>query len=186
MPPPHRKRRSTDAIARTVIRSHSFAVKDAFAASIVADGDHAEIRAILAEVCRITQMGFAAVARVTDTRWIASQVLDKVEFGLKPGDELVLKTTICDEIRESGCEVVIDHVAEDPHWRTHPTPTIYGFQSYVSIPILLSDGSFYGTLCAIDPEPRMLSASATLAQMRRLAGIVADILSTEPAENPAA
>lgn len=156
-------------------------MKDALAAAVAIDGDHDELRAILEEVCRITGMGFAAVARVTDQRWIAAQVLDRIDFGLRPGDELVLKTTICDEIRESGREVVIDHVAGSDTWRTHHTPALYGFESYVSIPVTLQDGTFYGTLCAIDPHPRQLSAPATVAAMRRLAAVVADILSTQPA-----
>lgn len=154
-------------------------MKDALAAESAACGDNDEIRAILEEVCRLTGMGFAAVARVTDERWIACQVLDKIEFGLKPGDELKLKTTICDEIRASGALVVIDHVAEDPSWRTHHTPALYGFESYVSIPVLLRDGSFFGTLCAIDPQPRSLRASAIVARMQRMAKIVGDILSHE-------
>lgn len=153
-------------------------MKDELAARVAAQGDTDEIRSILEEVCRITQMGFAAVARVTERRWIVCQVLDKIEFGLSPGDELDLKTTICDEIRDSGQAVVIDHVGDDPSWRTHHTPMLYGFESYVSIPITLGDGSFFGTLCAIDPEPRSLSAPATIARMKRLALAVADILSS--------
>jgi GAF domain-containing protein len=153
------------------------APRDDFAAQTAALGDNNEIRAILDEVCRITQMGFAAVARVTDSRWIVCQVLDKIEFGLDPGDELDLKTTICDEIRQSGEAVIIDHVADDPTWRTHHTPMLYGFESYVSIPITLNDGRFFGTLCAIDPQPRALSATATISRMKRLALAVADILS---------
>ena len=152
-----------------------------FADDIAAVQSVPEIEAILAEVCEITGMGFAAVARVTADRWVACQVLDRIEFGLKPGDELKIKTTICDEIRESGQGVFIDHVGADAHWRTHHTPALYGFESYVSIPLFLRDGSFYGTLCAIDPRPRALSAPATVAAMKRLAGIVADILSTASA-----
>jgi GAF domain-containing protein len=162
-------------------------MKDALAAHTAALGDNDEIRSILEEVCRITQMGFAAVARVTDSRWIVCQVLDKIEFGLNPGDELDLKTTICDEIRQSGEAVVIDHVGDDPSWRTHHTPILYGFESYVSLPIRLSDGGFFGTLCAIDPRPRALSAPATISRMKRLALAVADILSQpEPAPESAA
>jgi GAF domain-containing protein len=152
-------------------------MKDELAAEVAAQGDNAELRDILEEVCAITHMGFAAVARVTDSRWIVAQVLDKIEFGLRPGDELDIKTTICDEIRQTGDGVVIDHVADNPEWRTHHTPALYGFQSYVSIPIKLSDGSFYGTLCAVDPEPRALSAPVTIARMKRLAMVVGDILS---------
>jgi GAF domain-containing protein len=34
---------------------------------------------------------------------------------------------------------------------------MYGFQSYISVPIILADGSMFGTLCAIDPRPARLS-----------------------------
>ena len=37
---------------------------------------------------------------------------------------------------------------------------MYGFQSYISTPIFLKDGSFYGTLCAIDPRPAKLKTEA--------------------------
>lgn len=114
-----------------------------------------EVETILAELCERTGMGFAAVARVTADRWVACQVLDKIEFGLSPGEELAIKTTICDEIRASGQGVYIDDVDADPEWRRHHTPALYGFRSYISWPILRGDGSFFGTLCAVDPASRL-------------------------------
>jgi len=150
---------------------------DQFARDTVILGDVAEIRAILSAVCDRTGMGFAAVARIAEQRWIACQVADKIDFGLEPGDELVLKSTICDEIRESGKLVVIDHVAADPAWRTHHTPAMYGFESYASIPILLADGSFFGTLCAIDSAPRTLNSADMVATLCGFAEQVATILS---------
>jgi GAF domain-containing protein len=153
--------------------------KDDIARAVVAQGDHAAIRAILGELCRITDMGFAAVARVTDTRWIACQVLDRIEFGLDPGDELELSATICDEIRQSHRAVIIDEVGGHPDWSRHPTPILYGFQSYASLPILLDDGSFFGTLCAIDPRPRKLSAPGLVQRMQELARQLAELLSAE-------
>lgn len=156
-------------------------MKDDFAAEVAAQGDDEAIRAILEEVCAITGMGFAAVARVTEERWIACQVLDKIEFGLDPGDELEIKKTICDDIRKGGHPIVIDHIGADPDWRTHPVPVLFGFESYAAFPITLADGRFYGTLCAIDPQPRALTAPATIAALRRYAGQVASILSREAA-----
>src|SRR3546814_1839567 len=73
---------------------------------------------ILGDVCSLTNMGFAAVARVTEDRWIACQVFDKIEFGLTPGGELEIATTICNEIREHGQAVVFDDATVDPEWRT--------------------------------------------------------------------
>lgn len=149
----------------------------------VALGDNQEIRAILEDICRLTDMGFAAVARVTDQRWIACQVLDKIEFGLKPGDELEIKTTICNSIRQSGEAVIIDNVADNIDWQTHPIPILYGFKSYASFPIYLADGSFFGTLCAIDPAPHNVSASETVATLADYAKRVAAILSASGATN---
>jgi signal transduction histidine kinase len=112
---------------------------------------------MLEVICRSTGMGFAAIARVTKDRWIACSVRDEIQFGLEPGGELQLETTICNEIRDSGRAVIIDHVAEDDAFRYHHTPRMYGFQSYISVPIILKSGEFFGTLCAIDPKPAQLN-----------------------------
>lgn len=114
------------------------------------------VPAMLDTVCRVTGMGFAAVARVTEERWIACSVLDEIAFGLEPGGELKIETTICHEIRQSRQAVVITDVSADEIYCNHHTPALYGFRSYISFPIFLRDGKFFGTLCAIDPEPRDL------------------------------
>src|SRR5918997_1113528 len=84
---------------------------------------------ILEVICASTGLGFAAVARVTEDRWVACAVRDEIAFGLVPGGELEVATTICDEIRDAGKAVVIDHVDEDAAYCQHPTPRMYGFQS---------------------------------------------------------
>ena len=147
-------------------------------AEVIKDGDSDELRAILAEVCAVTGMGFAAVARVTETRWITCQVDDRIEFGLDPGDELVVKQTICDEIRDSGEAVIFDDATDDIKWSRHPVPVLYGFKSYCSIPIYLDDGSFYGTLCAIDPEPCRVADEAIVSVLTDFATKVGQILSS--------
>jgi len=128
---------------------------------------------ILEMICRTTSMGFAAVARVTDAYWVACSVRDEIGFGLKPGGELKLETTICDEIRQSGQGVIIDHVDEDAHFCSHHTPAMYGFQSYISLPIIRKDGSFFGTLCAIDPKPSRLSNPDVINMFRLYAELIA-------------
>ncbi|ACU63168.1 sensor histidine kinase [Chitinophaga pinensis] len=111
---------------------------------------------MLEVICRTTGMGFAAIARVTQDRWIACSVRDEIAFGLEPGGELQIETTICNEIRDSRNAVIIDHVAGDEAFSNHHTPKMYGFQSYISVPIILKNGEFFGTLCAIDPRPAQL------------------------------
>jgi signal transduction histidine kinase len=128
---------------------------------------------ILDVVCSVTGMGFAAVARVTRERWVALAVRDQIKFGLTPGGELKVATTICSEIRDAGTAVVIDEVAKDEIYCSHPTPKLYGFQSYISVPIMLRNGRFYGTLCAIDPKPHRLNTPEMLAMFKLFAELIA-------------
>ena len=117
-------------------------------------------------------MGFSAVARVTENRWIACAVRDGIGFGLKPGGELPVETTICHEIRQDRQGVVIDDVAQDPIFSGHPTPALYGFQSYISLPILRQDGSFFGTLCAIDPHPAKVNTPEIIGMFKLFAELI--------------
>lgn len=144
-----------------------------FEADVAAIAKIDAVPTILDVVCRTTGMGFAAVARVTEDRWIACGVRDEIEFGLQPGGELKVKTTICDQIRISQQAVVIDHVAEDEAFRDHPTPAQYGFQSYISMPIIRKDGTFFGTLCAIDPRPARLNSPETIGMFKLFADLIA-------------
>jgi GAF domain-containing protein len=127
---------------------------------------------ILEVICRSTGMGFAAIARVTDDRWVCCAVKDDIAFGMKPGGELKVQTTLCDQIRASRELVVIDHVAQDTVFQSHPTPALYGFQSYISVPILMADRGFFGTLCAIDPRPNALNTPAVLGMFKLFAELI--------------
>src|SRR6478736_7514630 len=142
-------------------------------ADIAAVQGIAAVPRILEVVCRSTGMGFAAVARVTEQRWICCAVRDEIAFGLAPGGELQVETTICHEIRQSGEAVVIDSVADDLVFCGHHTPAQYGFQSYISMPIILADGSFFGTLCAIDPRPARLNTPQTVGMFKLFAELIA-------------
>lgn len=128
---------------------------------------------MLEVVCRTTGMGFAAVARVTDTQWVACAVRDEIAFGLKPGGELPLETTICNEIRQHGQVVVIDDVSGDGAFVRHHTPKLYGFRSYISVPVILQNGAFFGTLCAIDPQPARLSTPEVVGMFTLFAELIA-------------
>lgn len=147
-------------------------MENAIADDLTAVAQIDAVPTILDVVCRTTGMGFAAVARVTEDRWIACAVRDEIQFGLQPGGELQLKTTICDEIRDSGQPVIIDHVAEDENFCGHPTPAMYGFQSYISFPIYRPDGRFFGTLCAIDPRPARLKTPETIGMFKLFADLI--------------
>ena len=151
------------------------------AASIQADVDAISSIAIVPKlldvICRTTGMGFSAIARVTDEKWVVCSVRDDISFGIEKGGELILETTICHEIRQSGKGVIIDHVNEDINFRDHHTPAKYGFQSYISIPIIRKNGEFFGTLCAIDPKPHQLNKVEVIEMFNLFVDLIAFHLS---------
>jgi signal transduction histidine kinase len=128
---------------------------------------------ILDVVGRMTGMGFVAIARVTSDQWICCAVRDNINFGLPEGGELQVETTICNEIRQHGKTVVINDVQTDGVFCNHPTPAMYGFRSYISAPIILSNGMIWGTLCAIDPQPRDLGKPEILGSFQLLGELIA-------------
>src|SRR3546814_19454507 len=70
--------------ANWTCRSHAFKkniMKDDLIVEAVADGDNDAVRAILADVCSLTNMGFAAVARVPEDRWIACKRSEERRVG---------------------------------------------------------------------------------------------------------
>ncbi|CAO3359259.1 GAF domain-containing protein [Azospirillum palustre] len=165
------------------IPGHDTAAKDTAAEDIAASigrvAGIAAVPTILDVVLRMTGMGFAAVARVTETRWVACQVLDPVGFGLKPGGELPVESTLCNEVRGHRRTIAFDDATADPRYCDHLTPRTYGLRSYISEPIVLADGEFWGTLCAIDPNPAKVDNPQVLGAFRLFAELIAHHLDTE-------
>lgn len=129
------------------------------------------IPTIFETVCRLSGMRFVAVARHRGS-------LDRlrhpraIAFGLAPGGELPVESTLCHEVRMATTPIVIDDIACDEVYRGHHTPATYGFRSYISVPIRRVDGSFFGTLCAIDPEPRRLRTPEIISLFEMFADLI--------------
>lgn len=145
---------------------------ESFAADVSSIQRMAAVPRILANVARLTGMRFAAVARVTDSAWTCCAVLDELGFGLEPGGQLELRTTICSEIRQHGQPVVFGDASADPVFAAHHTPAHYGLQSYISVPIFRSNGVFFGTLCAIDSRPADLQDPAIVESLKLFAELI--------------
>ena len=69
--------------------------------------------------------------------------------------------------------MVINHVAEDTAYCNHQTPAMYKLQSYISMPIFLSGGRFFGTLCAIDPRPARVNTPEIIGMFKLFAELIA-------------
>lgn len=140
---------------------------------IVAINSIPVVSTILEVICQTTGMRFAAIARVTDERWVCCAVRDEIDFGLVPGSELEIKTTFCNKVRQTMQPVAIDNVADDDDYANHPIPAQYGFQSYVSFPIVTRQGELFGTLCAIDTQPLHVKNAHTMGMFRLFGDLIA-------------
>jgi signal transduction histidine kinase len=137
------------------------------------------VPSILQVICQMTGMGFAAVARVTGGSWTACAVRDEISFGLEPGGQLQIETTLCREVRSARTPIIIEHASQDSVYADHHTPRLYGLESYISVPILLRDGEYFGNLCAIDRRPFPLSAPQIRETFRLFAELIAGQLHDE-------
>ena len=134
---------------------------------------------ILETVMLATNMRFAAVARVTADRWVACRTVDEVNFGLAEGDEIEIQSTFCQSVRETSEKVLFNDTATDDVYGNHPIAAKFGIVSYASIPIHRSEGSFFGTLCAIDTEPRDVKHPRAVAMLEMFAELIGQSFETE-------
>jgi len=137
------------------------------------------IGTILETIMLATNMRFAAVARVTADRWVTCRSVDEVNFGLAPGDEIEIDSTFCESVRVSGQRVMFNDVTTDDVYLNHPIAAKFGIVSYASIPIHRRDGSFFGTLCAIDTEPRDVKNPRAVAMLEMFANSISRSLEAE-------
>jgi signal transduction histidine kinase len=146
---------------------------DEIARDIASIGKIEALPSILDVLCELTGMRFAAVARVTEGTWTACAIKDTLNFGLPVGGQLPVETTLCLEAKHLNEPIAIDNADTDPKYCNHHTTATYGIKSYVSVPIVLSDGRYFGNLCAIDPAAADVNNPRVLGIFKRFASLIA-------------
>jgi hypothetical protein len=136
---------------------------------------------ILDVLCDLTGMRFAAVARVTEGSWTACAIRDSLEFGLPVGGSLPVESTLCLESKHLNEPIAINDASIDPKYCNHHTPRIYKISSYISVPIVLSNGRYFGNLCAIDPAPADVNNPRVIGIFTRFASLIALALHNQEA-----
>lgn len=123
-----------------------------------------------------TGMGLVGMAWVRSNMWRACAVVDDMGLGMKAGDELDVDSTLCKDVMESQLGIAFDDALDHPVFHDHKTPKLYGFRAYISEPILLTDGSYFGNLFALDAEPRPITSEKNRAIFTACAGILGKLL----------
>ena len=157
----------------------SISQSDPINRDVEAIGRISAVPTILRVIAETTGLRFCAVARVTQDQWVACAVHDHLGFGLAPGGTLDVATTLCAEVRDTRATVVMDHASTDSKYCNHQTPKLYGFESYISVPIFLVNGDYFGTVCALDPLPTPVNQPKIVSMMTLFAELIAAQLAAE-------
>ncbi len=137
------------------------------------------IPVILRLVKEATGLRFAAVARVTATRWVAYAVDDSAHLDIRPGDQRPLAQTLCNEVRQRRQSLAYGegmHVLADGRYEPETQPGLETFKSHISVPIITSAGVFVGTLCGLDPEPVAVENASVIDTLELFAQLLASHL----------
>lgn len=152
---------------------------EAIARDIAAIGRISAVPSLLKIVCQTTGMEFAAIARLTDSHWTACAVEDRGALGVCVGQQFPAAATLCHEARVARRPVVIDHASRDPRYCAHAGLQTFGIERYISVPIVLPSGEYFGNLCAIDRQPAAVPGAQTVGIVMAFAGLIAAQLQSE-------
>ncbi len=137
---------------------------------------------ILRVISETTGLRFTLVARVTDDQWVVCAFHDELSLGLRPRGALAVATTLCKKVRAIQAPVAMGHASTDVYW---PTPRMYGFESYISVPLFRTDGRYFGTVCGLDPRPLPVTQHKVTDMMRHFSELISLQLAADAREQAA-
>jgi signal transduction histidine kinase len=97
------------------------------------------------------------------------------DWNLQSGKVFALDTSICQYVRASGSPIVIADALSDARVAEVAMRNELDIRAYLGVPIYAGDGSLYGTVCAVDPQPRAFS-QAQIDLLRIIAGQLAFVV----------
>jgi signal transduction histidine kinase len=149
------------------------------AQAVAAIGRIEAVPTLLDVLCDITGMRLCLVAHVTGTTWTVCAVRDGLALQITPGRPLTLRTNLVLECQASRTAILVEEASRDVRYASSDRRGLYQVESYVSVPIFLTSGSYFGTLCALDPKPSPVRQPFVLATFTRFATLIASQLSQQ-------
>jgi diguanylate cyclase (GGDEF)-like protein len=93
------------------------------------------------------------VTRTDGKDWIVL-FADDHGYGVKAGQVYSWAETLCARMVEGQGPHIAPDVASEPAYARAPITEKIAVGAYVGVPLRRADGTLFGTLCAIDPEPQ--------------------------------
>ncbi|MHC4878750.1 MAG: GGDEF domain-containing protein [Planctomycetota bacterium] len=126
------------------------------------------------------QLGFSLwmVTRTEGSDWVVLEAEDQ-GYGVSRGDVFTWTDSFCSRMVEDMGPRIAPRSDEIPAYATAPIGRQVRIQAYVGVPLTWEDGRLFGTLCAIDPQPRPEEIRARLPEVELFARVLSCILNAE-------
>jgi signal transduction histidine kinase len=131
---------------------------------------------LLEALCEVTGMRVAMVAHVDGEVWTVCAVRDELDLGIIAGSSLALRTNVDLESQTSRTPLVIEQAGSDARYGADERQGLFQVESYVSVPIFLPTGNYFGVLCALDSRRANVAQPYVLSLFKRFATIIASQL----------
>ena len=109
---------------------------------------------------------------------------DRNNLPLQAGAALPLEASYCRRMLSGELPNVVPNAREDERVSDLPATTQAGVGSYAGVPLQLSDGRVYGTLCCASSTPNESLGPRDVQFLRVIARIIADELEREDQRLP--
>lgn len=118
------------------------------------------------------------VTKTQGDDWIVLQVKDQ-GYGVKKGDVFRWTDSFCSRMVEGLGPRIAPSSKDVIAYATAPIGNQVPISAYVGVPLVRSDGTLFGTLCAIDPSEQSQSITYDLAFVELQAKLLSTLLDME-------
>jgi diguanylate cyclase len=118
------------------------------------------------------------VTRTEGDDWIVLQIEDQ-SYGVKQGAVFNWVDSFCSRMTRGLGPRIAPRSQEVPAYAAAPIGQLVKIGAYVGIPLTRSDGSLFGTLCAIDPEPQPEALADELPLVELISSLLCSALEAE-------
>lgn len=139
-----------------------------------APGELPSVDRILDAVRKHLGMDIAFAARFADGRRQFTHISSDRPAPASPGDSEPQEDTFCYRILKGELPELIHDAADHPRAADLPITAALPVGSHLNVPLMLSDGSVYGSFCCLSHEPDLSLTARDLETMRAFAALAAD------------
>lgn len=163
--------------ARRVAALHATGVLDGHARE--------ELDAMAKRAADVFDTGFAMISLIDTDREIVAGKSGTLPRSLVddsgPMQSMSREQSVCGHVVAAGETLVVPDAERDPRFADNPAIDLRDVRFYAGAPLRTEDGFVLGTLCIVDPKPRVLEESE-IELLERMAADVTELITSRPAQ----